>query len=76
MMISSIIIITFLLEELSFSWNLPRIVVYEDEGIIYDLQIIKQGRNEHNISLQVQVDQTNERFEARSGKIYRILIES
>ena len=62
----SMIFILFILD-LSFTWNVLRLNVYEDEGIVRELQIIKHGINEHIITLQVQVDQTNEHFEATSG---------
>ena len=44
-----------------------RISVYEDEGIIHKLLIIKSGNNEQTVTLHVQVDQTNQQFEATSG---------
>ena len=53
--------------DLSFTWNRPRINVYEDEGIIHKLLIIKHGNNEQNVTLHIQVDQTHQPFEAISG---------
>ena len=48
---------------------MPRIEVYEDEGIIHRLKILKHGTNEQSVILHVQVDLKNELYEAINGKL-------
>ena len=41
--------------------------MYEDEGVINQLSIIKIGSNEHNVSLEIYVVEKYEAAEAQSG---------
>lgn len=42
--------------------------VYEDEGTVHSLSIIKNGSNEVNVSLEVIVVEKHDYFEAERGK--------
>lgn len=44
--------------------------VYEDEGTICKLKILKHGTNEHDVTVDIQLDVANDIYEAQYGNIY------
>ena len=62
------IFFSFKLPDLSFYWSSPLLNVYEDEGTIHRLNVIKNGSSEVNVSLEVIVVEKHDYFEAERGK--------
>ena len=54
---------------MTFTWNVQRINVYEDEGIIDKLKIQKNGTNEQDVTVCIGVDYAGEIYEAQYGNI-------
>lgn len=59
----------FNLPDLSFYWSALLLNVYEDEGTVDSLSIIKNGSSEVDVSLEVVVVTKHDFFEAERGKI-------
>ena len=57
---------------MSFNWNEQQLNVFEDEGIIYDLSIVKNGNWQSNITIRVQVVIKHEHDEAQLGKYLKL----
>ena len=54
---------------IAFNWNHHVLNVYEDDGVIEQLKIIKIGNNEPQITITVAIVYKSEPFEAIQGKI-------
>ena len=57
--------------EVSFNWNENQLTVFEDEGVVHDLSIIKMGNNEPNITIRVHIVTKNDTDEAQRGTEYK-----